>query len=517
PMERLAGMLEDARAPVVITRAGFLESPSRSAQRVVTLDAEAAAISHFPPTPFSDKPTAEDLAYVIYTSGSTGTPKGVQVGHDNLLNLVNWHGHAFRVTAADRASQLASPGFDAAVWEIWPYLAAGASLHLVNDEVRGQPEKLRDWLVRERITISFVPTPVAEQMTKLPWLPETALRFLLTGADTLHHYPSANLPFALINNYGPTECTVVTTSAPVRPGAAGDGLPPIGWPIANAEVYVLDGDQKPVAPGKIGELYIGGAGVARGYVNRPALTSERFVADPFAKVSGARLYRTGDLGCYEPDGQIAFHGRIDDYVKIRGYRIDPGEVVNVLGRHPAVRASAVLAREDGGTGKRLVAYVVAAANSSLKDSGLREFLRQYLPEYMLPSVFVKVESLPVAANGKLDRSALAAPDDGNIIRDEVFVAPRSATERQVAALLAPLLHIDKVGANDNFFLLGGNSLLGTQVINRVSEVFGVDLTLLGLFDHPTVAGIAQEIENLLAAENSRRPTAIVPPWAKTGT
>ena len=495
PKERLALMLEDAKAPVLVTLSDLGELFAAE-RRVVALDAEAAFILQLSQAPLLDTATPDDLAYVIYTSGSSGTPKGVLIGHDNLLNLVNWHCGAFGVTAADRTTQLASAGFDAAVWEIWPSLAAGASVHIVDDEVRAQPEKLRNWLVGEGITISFIPTPVAEQMIKLAWPAETALRFLLTGADTLHHHPPANLPFTLVNNYGPTECTVVTTSAPVEPRESVDGLPPIGWPIANCEVHILDGNMKPLAPGKVGELYVGGALVGRGYLNRPELTAERFVEDPWAKFPESRLYRTGDLACYQPDGQIAFHGRIDDQVKIRGYRIDPSEVVSVLDRHPGVRACAVLAREDGESDKRLTAYTVPAPGAVLKGSVLREFLRQSLPEYMLPSVFVQVESLPMSASGKVDRSALPIPNDQNIIYDEVFVAPRNATEQQVAGLLARLLHVDKVGANDNFFLLGGNSLLGTQVINRVSATFGVDLTLLALFDHPTVAGISEEIERL---------------------
>ncbi len=495
PKERLSLMLEDAKAPVLITDSGLAESLA-AGRRVVALEVDATAISQLPAIPLADGATLEDVAYVIYTSGSSGVPKGVLIGHDNLLNLVNWHCEAFGLTAADRTSQLASAGFDAAVWEIWPSLVAGASVHIVSDEVRAQPEKLRDWLLREEITVSFIPTPVAEQMIKLSWPAETALRFLLTGADTLHHYPSSNLPFTLVNNYGPTECTVVTTSAPVEPRDSTDGLPPIGRPIANCEIHILDGNMKPVARGKIGELYVGGALVGRGYLNLPDLTAERFVEDPWAAAPGARLYRTGDLGCYQPDGQIAFHGRIDDQVKIRGYRIDPSEVVSILDRHPVVQASTVVARQDGESEKRLIAYIVPVPGAILKGSVLREFLRQSLPEYMLPSVFVAVESLPMSASGKVERSSLPAPDDQNIIYDEIFVAPRTATEQRVADLVARLLHVDKVGANDNFFLLGGNSLLGTQVINRVSATFGVDLTLLALFDHPTVAGISQQIEKL---------------------
>lgn len=501
PRERLDVVLQDAGAVLAIT-VSEMESAFRSALRqCVVLDKDAAAIASAPEHRLPAEATSKDLAYVIYTSGSTGTPKGVEVEHGNLLNLVRWHCREFSINPKDRASQVASVGFDAAVWELWPYLVAGASVHLAPEGIRTQPDKLRDWFVAEKITIGFVPTPLAERMVKLKWPEATALRMLLTGADTLHQYPPAGLPFELVNNYGPTECTVVSTSA-VSP-ALGEvaELPPIGRPIDNARVYVLDAQGQPLEDGKIGEIYIAGDLVARGYRNLPKLTAERFLADPFAGVKGARMYRTGDLGCRLPDGQIAFHGRSDDQIKIRGYRIDPSEVVHRIDEHPLVSASAVVARQDGGGEKRLVAYVVPAEGGELKDSALREFLRQYLPEYMLPGIFVKITELPVGSQGKLERSALPAPSDDNIIRDEPFVAPRTDTERRVAALLEPLLHIDRIGVNDNFFLLGGNSLLGTQVLTRVAEEFEVELTLLGLFDHPSVAGIAGEVDRLVREGN----------------
>jgi non-ribosomal peptide synthetase component F len=229
---------------------------------------------------------------------------------------------------------------------------------LVDDDTRTDPEMLRDWLVREKITISFVPTPLAERMIKLPWPAENRLRFLLTGADTLHHYPHANLPFPVVNNYGPTECTVVATSAVVSARANDDRLPPIGRPIDNTSIHILGNDMKQVPVGKIGEMYIGGASVGRGYLNDPELTAERFVRDPFSSTQDARLYRTGDLACWLPDGQIAFHGRVDDQVKIRGHRIELNEIIGALNRYPGVRASVVVACEDGMGDKRLVAYIV---------------------------------------------------------------------------------------------------------------------------------------------------------------
>jgi amino acid adenylation domain-containing protein len=499
PSRRLQMMLKAAQISVVVTNTSVLGSLAGDGRKLIAIDHCAAEMSRCSAEPLPVCVTPEQLAYVIYTSGSTGTPKAVAIGHDSLLNLTQWHNRTFGVTAADRATQLASIGFDAAVWELWPYLVAGASVHLVDHETQTQPEQLRDWLVRERITISFAPTPLAERMLKLAWAKETALRFLLTGADTLHDYPPAALPFTVVNNYGPTECTVVATSAAISPQTSGDRLPAIGRAIDNTEVYILDGNRERVPAGIIGEIYIGGAGLARGYLNDPALTAERFVKHPFSSVAGARLYRTGDLGCCLPDGQIAFHGRVDDQVKIRGYRIELNEVVSVLNRHPAVRESAIVARENSTGEKQLVAYVVPVATFP-PISEFRDFLAKELPDYMLPATFVSLDALPVGPSGKVDRFALPAPTDENILREETFLGPRTPAEQRVAAIVASLLGLERVGMKENFFYLGGNSLFGTQVIARLREAFNVDVPLLSLFDHPTVADLAAEVERLMVAK-----------------
>ena len=499
PRRRLQMMLNAAQVSVVLTNSNMLASVDGNSRTVAALDLCAADISRFSSDALPLCVASEQLAYVIYTSGSTGTAKAVAIGHGSLLNLTQWHNRTFGVTAADRATQLASIGFDAAVWELWPHLAAGASVHLVDDETRAQPEQLRDWLVRERITISFAPTPLAERMLKLAWKDETALRFLLTGADTLHHYPPANLPFTVVNNYGPTECTVVATSAPVSAQEHGNRLPAIGRAIDNTDVYILDSKMERVPTESIGEIYIGGAGLARCYLNDPALTAERFVKDPFSADPGARLYRTGDLGCYLPDGQIAFHGRVDDQVKIRGYRIELDEVISALDRHPAVGESIVVASENNTGEKQLVAYVVPVADFPT-ISELREFLAKELPDYMLPATFVRLDALPVGSNGKVDRSALPAPCEENMLREEIFLSPRTSAEQRVAAIVAGLLGLERVGVNDNFFYLGGNSLFGTQVIGRLRDAFNVEVPLLRLFDHPTVADLAEEVERLMVAK-----------------
>jgi amino acid adenylation domain-containing protein len=494
PQKRLQMMLKAAQVSIVLTDSNLLEMLSGNGRKLLTLDRRPAEISGDLQT---TEISPEHLAYVIYTSGSTGVPKAVAIGHDSLLNLCQWHNRSFGITPTDRASQVASIGFDAAVWEIWPYLVAGASVHLVNDEIRTQPQQLRDWMVRERITIGFAPTPIAERMLKLAWPKETSLRFLLTGADTLHQYPSPDLPFTLVNNYGPTECAVVATSGMVYPNRSASDLPAIGRPIDNAEIYILNSAMQRVTAGELGEIYIGGAGLAKGYLNDPAMTAERFVKHPFSADEDARLYRTGDMGRWLPDGQIAFHGRMDDQVKIRGYRIELNEISCAVNRHPAVRESVIVAIENGTAGeKELVAFVVLAG-ACPAVAELRDFLSKELPDHMLPAKFVRLDYLPLGPSGKVDRSALPTPNDLNILRDPSSWNVSTATEQRVARIVASLLGLEKVGVDENFFYLGGNSLFGTQLIARLREAFGVDVPLLKLFDHPTVADLAAEVERLM--------------------
>jgi amino acid adenylation domain-containing protein len=499
PVERLRFMLEGAQVSVMLTNSGLLESLTGGARQLVALDRFSGAISRCSTETLPALATLKDPAYVIFTSGSTGAPKAVQVGHASLLNLVEWHNRAFEVTPEDRATQVASSGFDAAVWELWPYMVAGASVHTVDDGTRMQAEKLRDWVVREKITISFVPTPVAEQMVKLKWPAETRLRFLLTGADVLHQYPPANLPFRVVNNYGPTECTVVATSIRLDAKKAASGRPPIGKPIDNVQIYILDAEMRQVAPGQIGEIFIGGKCLALGYLHDSGMTAERFVPNPFSVEKDARLYRTGDLGRLAADGSIEFHGRVDDQIKIRGYRIELNEVVGAILRHPEVRESTVVASDDHDGEPRLVAYIVAR-NATPTVGELRNFLGNILPDYMIPAAFVVLESLPIGSNGKVDRSLLPAVCDENMLRDDAEVGPRTPTEQRIAGIVGSLLGLENVGVNDNFFFLGGNSLFGTQVIARLREAFNVEVSLLALFDHPTVAATADEVERLMVAK-----------------
>jgi len=371
PVERSHFTIEDAQLSVLLTQQQWVndlreaklsrrESPNL---QIVCLDTDWAMISQ----EIADNPTsaatAENRAYAIYTSGSTGKPKGVEIEHGSLLNLVFWHQREFGVSAGDRATQIAAIGFDAFGWEIWPYLAAGASIYFPEDDIRRNPEKLQNWLISKSITISFLPTPLADRILQLDWPPTTALRIMLTGGEKLQQHPLKSHPFKLVNNYGPTENTVVTTSADI-PAAEPDIAPTIGRPIANTQVYILDKYLQPVPAGVVGELYIGGNGLARGYLNRPDLTAASFIPNPFQPNSSQRIYKTGDLVRYLSDYNLEFLGRIDEQVKIRGFRIELGEIETVLTQHPAVQQTVTTTSEDAEGNKRLIAYIALNAEYS---------------------------------------------------------------------------------------------------------------------------------------------------------
>jgi amino acid adenylation domain-containing protein len=504
PLDRIALMIEDAGLSVILSDSTGAANLPQGNFQIVLLDRDAAYLASLKNTPPEIDLDEDLLAYVIFTSGSTGRPNGVEITHRNLANLIQWHLSTFGITTLDRGMFASSPGFDAAVWEVWPYLAAGAALHLPDETTRHAPELLRDWMVDHRITIGFVAAPFAESMITLPWPPQTDLRTLLTGADTLHRFPSRDLPFCLVNNYGPTECTVVATSGCV-PHEGAQGHPSIGKPISNTQVRILDAEGRPVARGEEGEIYIGGASVARGYRNRPSLTAERFVADPFTSGAGSRLYRTGDRARELPNGEIAFLGRQDDQVKMSGYRIELGEIASMLIRHPMVRAAEV-APERNCTGvARLVAYVVLHAGERPAASDLQEFLRAHLPHYMVPFTYVAVDALPLTPHGKVDRAQLPQPGPTNRLRDARPQA-KSAVEEGVVDVLAAALRNPEIGLNDNFFEFGGHSLLGTQLITQLRERFGVELGLRTLFANPTAAGLSAQIETLILARLSAPAT-----------
>ena len=496
PDERIRWMLRDSGATAVVTDA--TTAPRLHGQQRCRVVVEADGGD---PSSPADRGTRDlvtpaarptDLAYVVYTSGSTGRPKGVMVEHAGLANLVQWHRSAFALRAADRCTQIASPGFDAAVWELWPALATGAAIHVVPEGLRRDPLGLRDWLVREAITVSFLPTALAEAVIGLSWPAAASLRYLLTGGDALTRRPAPELGFAVINNYGLSETAVVATSGPVSPG--GDGAPTIGRPIDGIVAEIVDEHLAPVIPGTPGELLIGGVAVARGYLNQPELTAASFVIGP-----RGRRYRTGDLVRRRPDGEIEFLGRLDDQLSIRGFRVEPAEVAATLNSHPGVASSVAAGTEGAGAERQLIAYAVPAAGRRPTPAELDAFLGRRLPEYMVPSRYVWIAELPVTRNGKFDRDALPAlrddprprPPDGS---------PATEIEAAVAEVVARLLEVDEVGIDENFFLLGGHSMLGAQLIVRLEDMFGVEISLRFLFDHPTPREIAAEAQQQMATE-----------------
>lgn len=489
PKERLAFVLEDSKAQVLVTQESLqsefkFDIPNL---RVLCLDAfdQALRITHHAPNPQSS-----DLAYVIYTSGSTGTPKGVEIEYASLVNLIQWHQRTYGVTGADRATQLANPAFDASVWELWPYLTAGASILIPDDETARLPAKLIAWLAANQITLTFIPTPLAEALLLEPWPEHCALRALLTGGDQLRRPPTESLPCPLFNHYGPTENTVVTTWTAVPPTAQVVAAPAIGRPISNNRVHVLDRRLQHVPIGVPGELHISGDGLARGYRNRPELTAERFIANPFAVDANPRLYKTGDLVRWLPDGNLEFIGRMDHQVKIRGNRVELGEIESVLSRHPSVREAVVVARA-GVREARLVAWVVPRSGEKLDVKILREFLKQHLPDYMLPADFVCLDALPLTANGKIDRQALPDPAPEP---EKEFTAPRTPVEARLAGIWREVLGLKRVSIHANFFELGGHSLFAARVVSRARDEFDREFPLHDLFDSPTIAGWAEKIE-----------------------
>jgi amino acid adenylation domain-containing protein len=428
----------------------------------------------------------DSLAYVIYTSGSTGEPKAVEVTHTNLAALIDWHRDAFALGAGTRTSSLAGLGFDAAAWEVWPTLAAGGTLALVDSATRLDAAKLRDWLAAEKIEIAFAPTALAEPMVAMSWPADTALRVLLTGADKLTVRPARGLPFRFVNNYGPTESTVVATSGEVTPD--GEGLPSIGKPIAGTHIHLLGEDGTPVGAGEAGEIWIGGAQVARGYRGDPVMTAERFVDHS----EHGRLYRTGDLGLWLENGEIGFHGRVDGQVKVRGYRIEPAEVTAALNRQPTIASNIVVVRDGN-----LVAYVVPADGHVPSAGDLRAALSETLPDYMVPARFATLATLPLTPNGKVDARALPDPAAFAMAEAPAGRAPSTPTETKLLAIVGGVIGRDTIGVDDDFFLLGGHSLLGTQVVVRARDAFGVELTLFHLFEGRTVASLATIIEGLI--------------------
>jgi amino acid adenylation domain-containing protein len=517
PPERLAFVLADTGAPVVVSQAGVLDRLPAYAGEVVCLDRDAAAIAGEPAGAPPVRVDPRSAAYVVYTSGSTGTPKGVVVQHGSLAHFASTMQRTFEYREGEVMLSLVSFVFDIWVFEALVPLAAGASVRLL------PPDRVRDGaaLVEELRTagmMAVVPALIREVVAAARQAEPGALagvRWVIGGGDAVtpelwsqmrEVFPAARL----FVGYGPTEATVIATRYPIPEGAAGGGSV-VGRPLPNVRAYVLDPWGSPAGVGMPGELCLGGAGVARGYLGRAALTAARFVPDPFGGGAGERLYRTGDRARWRADGELEFLGRVDTQIKIRGFRVEPGEIEAVLLEQEGVHEAVVVAREDAPGDRRLAAYVVPRADAQVSVAELRARLRERLPDYMVPGAFTVLERLPLNAAGKVDRRALPAPEQG---AGTDYVAPRTPAEEVLAGIFAEVLKTERVGVEDNFFEMGGHSLLAARVISRVREVFGVEVPLRALFEGSTVAELAERVEEIRRAGAPALPPVV--PAPRTG-
>ena len=500
PADRLIYMLKDVDASVLLTLRRVADRMPPHEGTVLCLDTDWDSIAgHSDKNPLDSAATSDrDLAYVIYTSGSTGSPKGVMVEHAGLVNAVNWIAGTLKLSHLDRCLLKTPITFDAAGRELFPILISGGTLVITEPNGHRDCRYLAEMIQRERITILHCVPSLLRLIVEEPAFEDAStMRAVMSGGEALTPQTvkrfQSRIGAKLYNVYGPTETIIDSTYWPVAESGEQSNVS-IGRPIPNAQVYILDDLFRRVAIGVTGHLYIGGIGLARGYVGRPELTGDKFVPDPFSGKLGARLYKTGDLARYRPDGNIDYLGRGDHQVKIRGFRIELGEIEGTLALHPAVLEAIVLVHEDESGDKRLLAYVTAQEETYSTASELRTFLKDRLPEHMMPAAFIVLDSFPLNANGKVNRRALPAPDAQRPELDEAFVACRTPTEELLAQIWAHVLGVQRVGIHDNFFQLGGHSLLATQVVSRIREAFKVEMPLRHLFETPTVAGLAERID-----------------------
>jgi amino acid adenylation domain-containing protein len=495
PADRVAFMSEDTRVPVVLTQERLADGLAGHSAKVICLDSQWQILVQESTDNLASQVHPENLAYVIYTSGSTGKPKGVMNTHRGICNRLLWMQDRYQLSEEDRVLQKTPFSFDVSVWEFfWPLLV-GARLVVAQPGGHRDSAYLVDLIAEQGITtLHFVPSMLQLFLEERGLERCISLRRVICSGEALPYDLQERfferLDAELHNLYGPTEAAVDVSHWQCQPEADPRRIVPIGQPVANTQLYILDPYGQPAPIGVPGELHIGGIQVARGYLNRPKLTTEKFVADPFSNDPDACLYRTGDLARYRPDGNIEFLGRLDFQVKVRGFRIELGEIEAVLNEHPAVREAVVLAREEMPGDRRLVAYVVSAASSTVQAGPLRDFLHSKLPDYMVPAVFVQLPSLPLLPNGKVDRRSLPAPTSERQ-SGETYQPPRNELEKAIAGIWQELLQMDRVGVDDSFFELGGHSLLIVQAHRRLSRIIDRDLSITDMFRFPTIRALTQ--------------------------
>jgi amino acid adenylation domain-containing protein len=508
PQERLSYMLSDSGVEVLLTHSELLSTlPSPTAQ-VVCLDSDWGAIEQHSQENLDVEVDEDNLAYVIYTSGSTGLPKGAMNSLMGIRNRLLWMQDAYQLTSSDCVLQKTPFSFDVSVWEFFWALLTGARIVVAKPEGHKDSNYLINLIVQEQVTtMHFVPSMLQVFLQEDSLENCSSLKQVFCSGEALSFELKErffeHLECELHNLYGPTEAAIDVTFWQCQP-QENPQLVPIGRPIANTQIYILDRQMQPVPIGVTGELYIGGDGLARGYLNRPELTQEKFIPNLFSPDKSARLYKTGDLARYLPDGNIEFLGRIDHQVKIRGFRIELGEIESLLNAQEQVESCVVIAAENTLDNKRLVAYIVTESKS-LSTKQLREQLKQQLPEYMVPSTYVFLDTLPLTPNGKIDRFALPAPDREITLSTEAYVKPQTELERMTATIWQEVLQIEQVGIHDNFFELGGHSLLATQLIHRMHKTFQVELPLSSFFEAATIAKLAELIEEMIIEKIEELP------------
>jgi amino acid adenylation domain-containing protein len=503
PTERLSFMLQDAQVKVLLTQQRLVQRLPESKVQFVYLDTDWQVISRSEENPITGV-QATNLAYVIYTSGSTGQPKGVAMNHFSLCNLIRWQLQNTTISSGTTTLQFAPVSFDVSFQEMFSTWCSGGTLLLIAEELRRDPLTLLGLLQEKAVERLFIPFVGLQQIAEVAIgseLVTSYLREIITAGEQLQITPAISkwlsklTDCTLHNHYGPSESHVVTTFPLTNSVDNWPILPPIGRPIANTQVYILDRLLKPVPIGVPGELHIGGASLARGYLNRPDLTAKKFISNPFNDQTGSRLYKTGDLARYLRDGNIEFLGRIDNQVKIRGFRIELGEIEAVLSQHPYVRSAVVLAREDKSGVKHLFAYVLPDIKQPTSDE-LYFFLKQKLPDYMMPASFTFLQAFPLSPNGKVDRRALPIPDAGRPELSQTFVAPSTVTEELLAEIWSEILGVEKIGIHDNFFDLGGHSLRAIQVVSRIRQTFDLEISVHHLFKNPTISKLIEVMAEL---------------------
>jgi len=503
PHDRLAFILEDTQTPVILTQEKFITSLPPHQAQVISLDSDWGEIAKHSPENLLSQATSDNLIYTIYTSGSTGRPKGVMIPHRGISNQIFWRQTTFGLTSTDKVLQNISFSFDPSVWQIfWP-LCYGAQLVLSRPTGHKDTKYLVHLIIEQQITVIAVVPSILRVLLEEPGIENCqCLRHVTCGGEALpldlirRFYTRLNLDKVLHNCYGPTESSIDATfwtSTRQISTQISTVTAPIGVPITNTEIYILDENLQPVPTGETGELHIGGMGLARGYLHLPELTAEKFIPHPFKQVPGERVYKTGDLGRYLPDGNIEFLGRVDSQVKIRGFRIELGEIETILSQYPGITQTVVVVREDFHGDKRLVAYIVPQNAAAVNIEQLRSFLKEQLPEYMIPTNFVVLNSLPLTPNGKVNRQDLPAPDYREQKSKVAFVAPRNAIEYELTEIWQELLGIRPIGIKDNFFELGGHSLLAIKLFRNIQQKFAQDLPLSVLFQSGTIETIAEII------------------------